>query len=129
MGSGEDDCNPSRPPDTWPPVYPEFMMHMLYFPGCIAEDDASILDQQPKKMDGKLEEVTGTPPEGWGLYFQEELDASAVIAVVFVFLFVASLLFLIIWTILKNDIQDASGVSAYNVAFASMLGIWIATRT
>jgi hypothetical protein len=129
MGSGEYDCNPSGPPDTWPPVCPEFMMHMLYSPSCITEDDSSILEQLPKKIDSKLEETTGSPPEGWGLYFQEDLDISAVIGVIFMVLFFASLLFLILWTMLKDDIQGASGVSAYIVAVASMLGIWIATKS
>lgn len=98
-------------------------------PNCIAEDDSSILEQLPKKMDTKLEEVTGPPPEGWGLYFQEDLDISAIIGVVFMVLFLASLLFLIRWTVLRDDIQGASGVSAYIVAVASMLGIWIATKS
>lgn len=128
MGSGEYDCDPSGPSDTYPPICPEFMMHMLHSPDCITEDDTSILEQIPKKMDCKLEEAK-LPPEGWGLYFQEDLDISAIIGVVFVILFLASLLFLILWTVLKNDIQGASGVSAYIVAVASMAGIWIATRS
>lgn len=101
---------------------------MLYSPGCIAEDDTSILEQLPKKMDCKLAEVNGSPPEGWGLYFQEDIDISTIIGVVFMVLFVASLLFLVLWTVIEHDIQGASGVSAYIVAVASMLGIWIATR-
>jgi hypothetical protein len=129
MGTGEYDCNPSGPPDTWPPVCPEFMMHMYHSPQCIAEDDTSILEQLPKKMDCKLDESTGVPSEGWGLYFQEDIDISTIIAVVFIALFVASLLFLVLWTIFKDDIQGASGVSAYIVAVASMAGIWIATKS
>ena len=80
-------------------------------------------------MDCKLDETTGVPPEGWGLYFQEDIDISTIIAVVFAILFMASLLFLILWTVLKDDIQGASGVSAYIVAVASMAGIWIATKS
>ncbi|KAJ4364367.1 hypothetical protein N0V95_000776 [Ascochyta clinopodiicola] len=109
MGSGEYDCNPSGPPDTWPPLCPEFMMHMLYSPDCIAEDDAYVLGQLPKKIDGKLEEVIDTPPEGWGLYFQEDVDISTIIGVIFMILFLTSLLFLILWTVLKDDIQGGSG--------------------
>ena len=128
-GSGEYDCNPAGPPDTWPPVCPEFMMHMLYSPDCIAEDDSCILEQLPKKMDCRLNETNGPPPEGWGLYFQEEIDISTMIGVVFFILLLASLLFLVLWTVLKDDIQGASGVSAYIVAVASMAGIWIATKS
>ena len=128
MGSGEYDCNPSGPPDTWPPVCPEFMMHMFNSPDCIAKDDTSILEQLPKKMDCKLDEANGPPPEGWGLYLQEDVDISTIIGVAFIVLFLASLLFLILWTVLRGDIQGASGVSAYIVAVASMAGIWIATK-
>ncbi|KAF3004321.1 hypothetical protein E8E13_009314 [Curvularia kusanoi] len=129
MGSGEYDCNPSGPPDTWPPVCPEFMMHMFHSPACIAADDTSILEQIPKKMDCRLNENGASLPEGWGLYFQEDIDVSGVVAVVFAVLGVASLVFLIVWTVCKDDIQGASGVSAYMVAIASMLGIWIATKS
>ncbi|KAJ4989812.1 hypothetical protein SVAN01_04649 [Stagonosporopsis vannaccii] len=129
MGSGEYDCNPPGPPDTWPPVCPEFMMHMLYSPDCIAEDDSSILEQLPKKMDCKLDEKTGSPPEGWGLYFQEETDISTTVGVVFIVIFIVSLLFLVFWIVLEHDIQGASGMSSYIIAVASMLGIWIATRS
>ena len=76
-----------------------------------------------------MDEATGVPPEGWGLYFQEDIDISTIIAVVFIALFVASLLFLVLWTIFKDDIQGASGVSAYIVAVARMAGIWIATKS
>lgn len=129
MGSGEYDCSPSGPPDTWPPVCPEFMMHMLYAPDCLTDDDVSVLEQLPKKTDCKLGEATGPPPEGWGLYYQEDLDISAIIGIVFIILFVASLLFLLLWTVLKDDIQGGSGAGSYILAAGSMLGIWIATRS
>ncbi|KAH6621811.1 hypothetical protein C7974DRAFT_338546 [Boeremia exigua] len=129
MGSGEYACNPSGPPDTWPPVCPEFMMHMFYSPQCIAKDDTLVLEQIPKKMDCRLDETSGSRLEGWGLYFQEDIDVSTIIVVLFTTLFVASLLFLIIWTVLKDDIQGASGVSAYIVAVASMAGIWVCTKS
>jgi hypothetical protein len=57
-----------------------------------------------------------------GLYFQEDIDISAIIGVVFMILFLTSLVFLVLWTVLKDDIQGASGVSAYIVAVASMFG-------
>ncbi|UPX13887.1 uncharacterized protein EKO05_0004383 [Ascochyta rabiei] len=129
VGSGEYECNPAGPPDTWPPICPEFMMHMLYAPDCLDEDDAYVLGQLPKKTDGKLQEVIGTPTEGWGLYLQEDVDISTLLGIVFIVLFLASLLFLILWTVLKDDIQGGSGVSACILAVASMLGIWIATRS
>lgn len=104
-------------------------MHMLYSPDCIDEDDAYVLEQLPKKTYVKLQEAIGSPPEGWGLYFQEDLEISTMIGVIFVALFLASLLFLVLWAVLMDDIQGGSGVGAYLLAAASMLGIWIATRS
>lgn len=104
-------------------------MHMLCSPDCIDEADSLVLEQLPKKTYDKLQEGVGPPPEGWGLYFQEGVDISTIIGVVFVILFLASFLFLILWTLLEDDIQGASGVSAYIAAVASMAGIWIAARS
>lgn len=128
IGDGEYFCKTPIQPRTWPPVCPEFMMHMLHEPDCFEEDDTWIFDLLPKRTQGKLQ-AASDPVDGWGIYYQEDLDISGIIGVVFIILFMASLLFLILWTVLKDDIQGASGVSAYIVAVASMTGIWIATKS
>ena len=127
MGSGEYDCSL---PDTWPPVCPEYMMHLLYEPACLPEKSTLYLKRLPKKLHEKLSEpMDNNASVGWGLYFQEYADDSTIIGIVFLILFLASLLFLVFWTALKDDIQGASGVSAYIIAVASMVGIWIAMRS
>lgn len=130
-GSSDYECSAAGSlPDDWPPVCPERMAHLLFSPGCVTEGSTFNFDKVPKKLDCRLRERTdGEPSPGWGLYFQEDLDISAMIGVVFLILFLASLLFLILWTILKDDVQGASGVSAYIAAVASMGGIWIATKS
>jgi hypothetical protein len=102
-------------------------MHMLYEPDCFEEGDASILDLLPRRTRGELQ-VTGTPVEGWGIYYQERQDISSTLGTMFTVFFLASLLFLVLWTVFKGDIQGGSGVSAYIIAVASMLGIWVAAR-
>jgi hypothetical protein len=92
MGSGEYECDPSGPSDTWFSVCPLFMMHRLYNPDRIDEHDTSILEQLPEKTYEKLKEATGPPPEGWGLYFQGDLDIRVIIGIVFIVFFLASLL-------------------------------------
>lgn len=127
MGSGDFECDSSGPSDTWPPVLPIFMLHRLYNPDCLDEHDTLILEQPPKKTYGELKEAIGPPLEGRDLCFQEDFDIRIIIGIVFIILFLVSLLFLVLWTVLKGDIQGSSGVSAYRFAVASVLGIWIAT--
>lgn len=103
------------------------MTHMLYDPKCLAADDASILAQIPKKLDRKLDEGTGAPPDGWGLYLEEDIDVSAITGVVFMVFFLASLLLFIVWVAHKHNIQIAP-IAAYLIATAGMFGAWMAMR-
>jgi len=103
------------------------MTHMLYFPECLAEYDASILAQVPKKRHIKLDAGAPTPPDGWGLYFKEDTDASAITGVVFMVLLSAGLLLVIVWAARKHDIQIPP-IAAYLVAVAALFGVWMGMR-
>jgi hypothetical protein len=105
------------------------MMHMLYSPECFdGEDDTSILDLLPKRTLGELQ-VASDPVDGWGIYFEDERDVALIVGVSFGICLVASLLFLILWSVLKDDIQGGSGVGAYILAAGtSTLAIWLAVR-
>lgn len=67
--------------------------------------------------------------EGWGLYLLEDLGISAVIGMAPLIFFLASLLSLIFWIVLKDHLQGASEVSSYIVAVTSTGGLWIAIRS
>lgn len=121
MGSGEYDCSPSDySPDTRPPMCPEYMTRMLYGPTCLVEDDTSILEQLLKRMYD--EPAVETLPVRRGLHFQEDVDISTINGVVFT----------ILPGSLDCDGRRHSGRlrrKAYILVVASMLGIWMATRS
>lgn len=97
----------------WPPVEPRFMLHMLTSPECVSDRGMSILNILPRRICGKLDEGLAEPAEGWGIYYQEGLDASMLVNVLFGIFLLGSMLFGVLWSLLKMDIQGAFGVSSY----------------
>ncbi|KAF5853238.1 hypothetical protein GGP41_001822 [Bipolaris sorokiniana] len=121
-------CSPAGPLATWPPVLSQDLMHMLSSPQCIHEDETWVLNQLPKRTAGELQAYVGKPAEGWGIYYKEGIDFDMIIGAVFAVFLFGSLLFGILWTVLKKDIQSAFGVSAYVVTAISVFVTWVATR-
>ena len=87
---------------------------MLTSPECIHEEKTLVLDQLPKRTCGELEGKVRQPAEGWGLHYQEGQDFDLLMGVVFIVL-VASLLFGVLWSYFKHDVQGAFGVASYMV--------------
>ncbi|KAF2643421.1 hypothetical protein P280DRAFT_394746 [Massarina eburnea CBS 473.64] len=108
-------CIPG-PPSVWPPIDPHYLAHLFTTPTCINENDTWILDQLPKRICGELQGKAGQPAEGWGIYYQEGWDRDVITLGVFGIFLVASLIFGVLWSCLKMDVQGAFGVSAYMVA-------------
>lgn len=103
-------------------------MHMLSSPECINDQVTWVLEQLPKRTAGKLQERAKQPVEGWGIYYQEGIDWDMVIGAVFLLFLLGSLLFAILWTTLKMDIQGAFGVSSYMVTASGIFLAWLASR-
>ena len=76
-----------------------------------------MLDQLPKRTCGKLEGKVRQPAEGWGLHFQEGQDFG-ILAGMLVIALVASMLFAVLWSYFRDDVQGAFGVASYIVAAA-----------
>jgi hypothetical protein len=89
-------------------------MHMLRKPECIVDGPTFVLDQVPKRMGGELKGNVKALAEGWGLYFQEGWDLRILTGMVVIVL-VASLIFAVLWSYFKHDVQGAFGVSSYIV--------------
>ncbi|KAF3045537.1 hypothetical protein E8E12_009384 [Didymella heteroderae] len=121
-------CSPAGPLATWPPVLSQDLMHMLSSPQCINEQEIWVLEQLPKRTSGQLQERTGQPAEGWGVYYQEGIDFDIIITVVFVVFLFASLLFGVLWTRFEMDIEGAFGVSSYMITTIGILLAMIANR-
>jgi len=89
-------------------------MHMLTEPACVLDGQSLVFDQVPKRNCGPLDGKINKPVEGWGLHFQEGLDGRILSGMVLIFV-LASLVFAILWSYLKHDVQGAFGVGAYMV--------------
>jgi hypothetical protein len=112
----------------WPPVEPKYMLHMLKSPGCVSEKGTSILNMIPRRICGKLDEGLTEPAVGWGMYYQEGLDRTMIVNVLFGLFLLSSLLFGVLWSVLKMDIQGAFGVSSYIMTASGIIIAWVATR-
>ena len=101
---------------------------MLQSPDCIDKRGTSILNILPRRICGKLEEGVEEAAEGWGIYYQEGLDADMVISVMFSIFLLGSLLFGVLWSVYEMDIQGAFGVSSYVVTASGVVIAWVASR-
>jgi hypothetical protein len=104
------------------------MLHMLKSPGCVSEKGTSILNMIPRRICGKLDEGLTEPAVGWGMYYQEGLDRTMIVNVLFGLFLLSSLLFGVLWSVLKMDIQGAFGVSSYIMTASGIIIAWVATR-
>ena len=108
------------PAEIIPPVGENHMLHLINHP-THAEEDGFVLDRIPKKLKERLlvspSRGTGL---GWGIYFIEGWQVSVITIVAFAVLLAGSLAFLICWSVLEHDLQGASGVAAYIIAFLGL---------
>jgi hypothetical protein len=105
-------CIPG-PPAVWPPIDPHYLAHLLNCPSYTNEHDTWILDQLPKRICGQIQGRAGRPAEAWGIYYQEGWDRDLIALIVFLVFLSGSLLFGVLWSKSKMDVQGAFGVSAY----------------
>ncbi|KAA8626372.1 hypothetical protein PtrSN002B_002616 [Pyrenophora tritici-repentis] len=120
-GAAEYSCRKTSPPGTWPLVGPSHLAHMLKCPLQINEKQIWIFNLVPKRNWGELSGRPDEPAEGWGFYFEEGWDFDVVVNIAFVVFMLASLLFGVLWTVLKSDIQGAFGVSSYIVTLSGLV--------
>jgi hypothetical protein len=107
------------PIDLIPPVGEHRLMHFFYNPDC-AEDVSTCLERFPKRLRGKL--ACGEKPviTGWGLQLEEGPNIKKVTIAYLVCVFI-SVIWGIIWTVLRHDIQGAFTISAFILAIAAPL--------
>jgi hypothetical protein len=94
----------------------------------VHESDTWILNQLPKRTCGELAGRIGVPAEGWGIYYQEGWDRDVITLAILVVFIVASLLFGVLWSRYRFDVQGAFGVSAYMIACCAVLVPFAVTR-
>jgi hypothetical protein len=89
------------------------MMDFFTNPNDIAANVTLVLQQLPKRTCGELRPQSFELIEGWGIFYKEGWDWAKVWWVLFIFFFQASMLFAILWGILKKDLQGAFGVASW----------------
>ncbi|KAF3032468.1 hypothetical protein E8E12_003449 [Didymella heteroderae] len=119
-------CQPV-PPKTFPPVPPEYLLSLFTCQEQPHQMSRWIVEQLPKRKWGELFGKPEQPAEGWGIYYKEGWDTGLIAIVVFLLLS-ASLLFSILWTTLRDDIQGAFGVGAWMVGIGGALLAVIVTQ-
>jgi hypothetical protein len=92
-------------------------MHWLDRPECILKGQTLVLEQLPKRNCGELEAKVNKRVEGWGILLKEGLNSRKVNGIVFSIV-VISLIFVILWSWLKENIQEGFGVGQYIIAAA-----------
>lgn len=108
------------PSKTMPPVGENLMLHFCTSPHC-ASERGIILDRIPKKLNKRLRTCpTKGTGEGWGIYIQEDWHVCMIVIVAFAVLILGSLVFFICWSVLKHDLQGASGIAMYIMALIAL---------
>ena len=112
------------PPKNMPPVGEKLMLHFCTSPHCAAEGGI-LLNRIPKKMKERLRTCpTKGTSEGWGVYILEDWHVGMITILAYTILLLGSLVCFICWAVLKHDLQGASGIAMYIMAF---IGLAIAT--
>ncbi|KAH7116191.1 hypothetical protein B0J11DRAFT_443760 [Dendryphion nanum] len=120
-------CIPG-PPVTYPPVLPDYLMHLFTSPSCINENETWVLNQLPRRICGKLSGKSHEPAEGWGIYYEEGWDRNKIVWIVAILFLLGSLIFGVLWSKFKMDVQGAFGISAWWISVCGILMALIAIR-
>lgn len=109
------------PADMIPPLGENYMMHLFSHPDHADPRAKEDLDRIPKKLKDRLAICAAQGKGiGWGVHFVEGWHLSALSLVAYVVFLIASLIFLVCWAVLKQDVQGASGVAAYILALTTL---------
>lgn len=103
-------------------------MHCFLSPECLTDDAQGwMLAQFPKRLQGPLTAKSSGPVEGWGVCVKEGWNWKRVGWILALYV-VLSLLFGVVWTVGRNDIQGGFGVAGYLASTAAVFLGWVATR-
>lgn len=126
---GEYCCRPAPEvkPKYEPAIGSQRLTHYFLSPQCVEATQKTILAQLPKRL-GHLRALNDKEEIGWGIHFQEDWHWRTVyFVVILVALF--SLVFGIVWSITKGDIQGAFTVSSFCLTLGSLLLGYMVVRS
>jgi hypothetical protein len=96
------------------------MMDFFKYPDSRIAGADWILQQLPKKIGAGLDPNRADMSQAWGIFYREDWDWMRIWIVLGVAFFPPSLLFGILWGILRQDIQGAFGVASWWMAGATI---------
>jgi hypothetical protein len=114
--------------DICPPVPAHVLTDYYENPDSVNATDTWLIELMPKRVCGELEGKSTEPAQGWGISYEEGWDHEKIGLVLLIVFFGGSLLFGLSWTLLKNDIQGAFGVSAWWLSASTILLGYVAIR-
>jgi hypothetical protein len=97
------------------------MMDFFTDPDGIDLNATLVIKQLPKRACGELCSKSSELREAWGIYYKEGWDWTKIWWVLAIGFFLLSLLFGILWGVLKKDIQGAFAVASWWMAGATIL--------
>ncbi|CAI7567912.1 unnamed protein product [Penicillium discolor] len=112
-------CQPI-PSKLSPPFGPRLMMELFKDPDSRKPHADFILRQLPKKVDTELDLNEVEMMEAWGIFYREDWDWTRIWVVLGLAFFPPSLLFGVLWGIMRQDIQGAFGVASWWMASATI---------
>ncbi|KAJ5389236.1 uncharacterized protein N7496_000304 [Penicillium cataractarum] len=104
-----------------PPVGPRLMMDFFADPDSRAPGSDLVMQQLPKKLDTERTSDGLEVTEAWGIFYREEWNWKRIWGVLVFGFFPPSLLFGVLWGILRKDVQGAFGVASWWMAGATIL--------
>ncbi len=108
------------PADKIPPVGENHFLHLCIHPEC-ADETGILFDRIPKKLKERLSVCPQKGSSlGWGIHFVEGWHFGVITLLAYTILMLASFVFFVCWAVLKKDVQGASGVSTYVLAFLTL---------
>lgn len=110
--------------DCCPPRGPNYMTHYFNTPHHIHEDERNIFHQTPKYLRGRLAVSQKERTLGWGLSFTDRANLMPLLLASLL----PSLMFGLIWSVLKQDIQSGFTVASFVATCVSLFAMYIMSR-
>jgi len=113
--------------DYSPAIATNELTHYFFNPHKLDIPQRSIYNQLPKRVRGQLTASTEEAQLGWGVYFEEGWDWGVISALLAFFIF-PPLLFAILWSIFKEDIQGGFTIAVSWMSLGSFLLGYMAVK-
>jgi hypothetical protein len=104
------------------------LLHYFQKPHDLQISQRSCLNQIPKRACGQLRASQDQAELGWGLHFEEGWHWMTIGLVIAVLVVVPAIVFGLVWSVTKQDIQSAFAISGVWIAFGALLLAYVASR-